>query len=347
MWLKFNNDNFNIKKIEKKISHNWQLKILYFLKKWYDNNSNIYINTSGTTNKKKFFYVKKIYLINSVYMTKKFFNLKSDEKSLLCLSIDFIAAKMLLIRSLILKWSVFCVFPSSNPLNNINDTFDFTSMVPMQVYNSLNHENKIKNILIGGGIISKKLEKKIQKSLINCYYSFGMTETLGHIALKKLNGFNKNKYFMPLKNIKININKKGCLNIFAPKIMNPPFLQTNDLVKIYKNGGFTWIGRHDNIINTGGIKIIPEIYEEKLKKYIDIPFFIAGIPDDYLGEKIALFFEGKEKKIIIPKYFFLSIKNFFKKKDIYFINNFLRTTSGKIKRKNTVKKFLNKNKINN
>lgn len=340
MWLNFSNGNFNIKNFEKKISNNWQLKILNFLKKWNDNNSTICINTSGTTNKKKFFYVKKIYLINSIYMTKKFLNLKSDGKSLLCLSIDFIAAKMLLIRSLILKWNVFCVLPSSNPLNKINDIFDLTSMVPMQLYNSLNYEKKIKNILIGGGVISKKLQKKIQKSLINCYYSFGMTETLGHIAFKKLNGFNKDKYFMPLKNIKLNINKKGCLTIFAPKLMNPPFLETNDLVKIYKNGGFIWIGRYDNIINTGGIKIIPEIYEEKLKKYIDLPFFIAGINDDYLGEKVSLFIEGNEKKI--PKNLFLYKKFFLK--NIFFINKFLRTTSGKIKRKKTVKIFLIKKK---
>lgn len=344
MWLNFSNNNFNIKNLEKIISKNWQFKILKFLQEWYNNKSTICINTSGTTNKKKFFYVKKIYLINSIYMTKKFFNFKSDGKALLCLSIDFIAAKMLLIRSLVLKWNIYCVLPSSTPLNDINETFDFISMVPMQLYDSLKYENKIKIILIGGGVISNHLQKIIQRSRINCYYSFGMTETLGHIALKKLNGAHQNKYFMPLQNITLNINKKGCLMIYAPKLMYPPYLETNDLVKIYSNGGFIWLGRYDNVINTGGIKIIPELYEEKLKKYINIPFFIAGTYDDYLGEKVVLFCEGKKQQIIIPKNLFL-YNQFFILKNIYFVNKFLRTISGKIQRKNTINFYLQNKKL--
>lgn len=351
MWLDFNKKiNFNFFKnkytIYKKTYYyySWKIKILKFLYTWYNSESKIMINTSGTTNYKKKFYVKKVNMINSALMTINYFNLKKKQTTILCLSIDFIAAKMVLIRSILLQWKVLCIVPSSNPfkeIKNYNYSFDLVSMVPLQAYYSLSFYKQINKLLIGGGEISKKLEQKIIESKIKCYHSYGMTETLGHIAIRNIN--KKYKYFKCFSNIKITMNKKGCLNIYAPKLITKK-IETNDLVKIFKKRYFIWIGRYDNIINTGGIKISSEIIERKLINFINKPFFIAGLPDNLLGQIIVLFIEGDKSNINISKNIFLKKEKFFFPKKIYFLKSFIRTSSQKIKKQDTINLFL-KNKI--
>lgn len=342
MWLDFSKGLINLKFIENKITKNWQIPILNLIKSWYDNNNTLLISTSGTTSGKSvFFSVKKKFFINSVINTKKFFNIKKGQKSLLCLSTDFIAGKMVLIRAIVLKLKLYCVFPSSSPINNIDYFFDFVSMVPLQVFNSINYLFRIKILLIGGGKISLELNNILKKISTNCYASYGLTETLGHIALKKINNNdNKINYFKSLPGIKLKCNKNKCLIIYAPSI-NKKKIYTNDIVKFYSHNEFEWLGRYDNLINSGGIKIIPEIIEEKISLYIKKPFFIAGIPDKLLGQRIVLFIEDNKKQNF-SKNIFLNLKNIYRPKNIFFISVFSKTKSGKINRNKVIKKFLKK-----
>lgn len=162
------------------------------------------------------------------------------------------------------------------------------------------------------------------------YETYGMTETLTHVAIKPLNGPNKSDVFTVLDGVHFEIDDKGCLVIHTTALNSEPIV-TNDLVELIDESSFRWLGRYNNVINSGGIKIIPEVVEAKLTEVIpNRPFFIAGLPDDSLGQKVVLFVEGDE-----PELFFPHLDKYETPKDVYFIPEFVKTSSGKIKRKKT------------
>ncbi|AWU45901.1 AMP-binding protein [Blattabacterium punctulatus] len=326
----------------------WKKSIFSFLENWNNRNQSVLMSfTSGTTGIPKKVFFNKKYMYEYAKKTVDFLNLKNKKiRGLLCLSPNTIAAQMFLVRSIIFHWDIYCIPPSSNPLKNIKESFDIVSMVPMQVYSSLKSLKKIRILLIGGSPISIDLEKKLQKVSTICYATYGMTETLGHIALKKINGLYKTSYYQTLKNISINIDKRNCLGIFSPYCINS-FIQTNDIVHIISRYKFNWIGRYDNIINSGGIKIIPELVEKIIYPFIPFykRFFISSIPDKILGEKVILIIEGSIFSIKIPKYIFIGKNRFYKPKNIFFIKNFIENSLGKLKRKE-IKNKLMKNIIN-
>ncbi|WP_185873643.1 acyl-CoA synthetase family protein [Blattabacterium cuenoti] len=342
MWI-----DFNSKKILTPLVnphhplYYWQESILTFLKNWYNQKLSYLISfTSGTTTgiQKKIF-LKKENMYKCAKRTVKFLKLDNLKiKGLLCLSPNSIASKMFLVRAIIYKWIIYCIPPSSHPIENIQEDFDIISMVPMQIFYSLKKLNKIKIILIGGAPISNNIENQLKKISTICYLTYGMTETLGPIALKKINGINKSNYYQVFKDISINLDHRNCLKIFSPYIEDN-YIQTNDIVNIISNNKFNWIGRYDNIINSGGIKIIPELIEKKIAPFIKKKFFISSIPDKILGEKIILFIEGSFSIIRIPNYIFYKNK-FLKPKKIFFIKKFIKNNLGKIQRKKIVNKFL-------
>jgi O-succinylbenzoic acid--CoA ligase len=317
----------------------WEQNIINTVLSWYDNNININIYTSGTTNKPKLISINKESIIKSVYMTANYFNLSSNISALLCISPSYIGGKMMIFRAIILKWKLFCIKPNSIPLKNIKIKFDFAAMVPLQVYNSIFYiDNKINILLIGGSPISVELENMILKHVIKsyCYLSFGMTETLGHIAIRSLNKEFKSQYFIALNNVYLSINSNKCLIINMPYISNN-YIITNDIVKLkkhVKNYYFIWLGRYDNIINSSGIKVIPEQLEHFLSFYIKRIFFIHGVPDDRLGLKVYLFVEGNSINLSFPK--IEIIKKLKLYKNIIFIKGFVRTKTGKINRIKTL-----------
>ncbi|WP_185877173.1 AMP-binding protein [Blattabacterium cuenoti] len=344
MWIDFSNKKI----IFPKNDSIWSNSIKSFLNDWNDNNSVIEIKTSGTTGNCKKIFLKKKYIIQRAIESVKYLKLnKKNIIGLLCLSPNFIASKMFLIRSMIFKWKILCIPPSYNPLKNIKIyNFDIASMIPMQVFFSIKYLKKIKNILIGGYSISNYLINKLKNiSSTNFYATYGMTETYGHIALCKINNNIDNYYFRLLKNINIKIDKRNCLIVNFPK-MNNIFIKTNDIVHLKNNNTFKWIGRYDNIINTGGIKVIPEQLENIISNFIPYNkrFFISSIPDKIIGEKIILIIEGSFFKIKIPERLFKGEKKYLKPKIIFFIKNFEENFLGKIRKKNITKKIMKKYK---
>ncbi|WP_185855321.1 acyl-CoA synthetase family protein [Blattabacterium cuenoti] len=340
MWLDFScKKNYNTCSI----SNNWKNSILEFLRNWNDNTSTIVTSTSGTTTgiPKKIF-LKKEYMYRRATITVDFLKLnKKKIKGFLCLPINYIAAKMFLIRAIIFQWKVYCIKPTSNPLKNIKEYFDISSMIPIQVSFGIKNINYIKTILIGGTFISKSLEVKLQKVITNCYVTYGMTETAGHIALRKINGLDRNRYYKSFYDVIIFSDKRNCLNIYTS--INS-LIVTNDIVDIKSKNTFIWIGRYDNIINSGGIKIIPELIEKYISIYIPYNkrFFISSIPDDMFGEKIILVIEGNPFTLKIPNYIFFGEKKYFKPKKIFFITNFIENSFGKVKKKEIVKHIIMK-----
>ncbi len=313
-----------------------------FLGEWFSDEKYIIVKTSGSTGKPKLIKLLKEHMVNSALATGAYFNLEKNTKALLCLSTNYIAGKMMLIRAIVLGWNIHLAPTSSNPLENLKETFDFCAMVPMQVESSFNKLNIVKNLIIGGAAVSQNLQDKLLKVTTNCYATYGMTETITHIAVKKLNNFkqvdfsNNTSNFKTLNNVFISKDERDCLVINAPKLSTDTVI-TNDIVKIISNNEFEWLGRYDNVINSGGIKLFPEQIEKKLSKTLSNRFFVIGKKDQQLGEKLVLLIESSTKiELRKSDYLNCNLDKYEMPKEVFFVDKFIETETGKIKRKESL-----------
>ncbi|MFC2097366.1 AMP-binding protein [Bacteroidota bacterium] len=332
----------------------WKKDIARTILLWFNTNDFIVIETSGSTGTPKKIKLLKKHMISSAYLTINKFHLKEDQTTLLCLPAKYIAGMMMVVRAIIAKMNLVICPPSVDPIEffKYSMKIDFAPMLPMQLYNISNNKKSLtylqenfKTVLLGGGSVSEKLKKHIQKLSVNVYESYGMTETITHIAVKKLNTKNKQLNFKPFQGINIGKDKRNCLVIDLQKLYNKTII-TNDIVKIQSDNGFMILGRIDNVINTGGLKIIPEKLENKIEDIYNNNFIISSIPDDELGEKIVLIIERpglnqQEKDAVHTK-----LKNTLAKKeipkDIFTLNKFIYTKNNKINRLETRKKLIEK-----
>ena len=302
-----------------------------FISEWMNGNDEMMLQTSGSTGTPKPITVKKDWMKNSARLTGRTFGLKEGDSALLCMPMKYVAGKMMVVRALELELDLKVVEPCSNPLKNINEPINFAAMVPLQLENSLKDLAKVKKLIVGGGQVNSKLEEKLQSVSTHVYETYGMTETLTHVAIKPLNGPSKSDVFRALDDIDFELDGRGCLVINAPK-MNPKPVITNDFIDLVDEKSFRWLGRYDNIINSGGIKIIPEVVEAKLSSIVpNRRFFIAGKSDKSLGEKVVLVVEGKSMDISCK-----SLDKFEQPKEIHFIPEFVETKSGKNHRQTTL-----------
>lgn len=316
--------------------------ILSFLEAWFNKEITIKVQTSGSTGKPKIIKLKKEYMINSAKATGVFFNLPENTTALLCLSVGYIAGKMMLVRAMTLGWQLDVVDVSSNPLFSMDKEYDFCAMVPMQVKQSLSELYKVKKLIVGGGVVHNNLLRKLQSVPTKIYATYGMTETITHVAVKKLNDFNSADHvsisnFKALPKIKISTDTRGCLIIDAPSITDHQII-TNDSVEIVSCTEFRWLGRVDNVINSGGVKLIPEQIEEKLIKIIEQRFFVAGTPDELLGEKLILIVESDKSAESLKNQILNSIflETFERPREIYTVEKFIETDTKKINRRATL-----------
>ncbi|MBP6180791.1 AMP-binding protein [Flavobacterium sp.] len=303
-----------------------------FILDWFDKKSYIELNTSGTTGNPKIIKIDKQAMLNSALATGDFFDLRPGDKALHCLPTKYIAGKMMFVRGFILGLDMDFVAPSSNPLLHNETKYDFVSMVPLQAQNSLTELKNVKKMIVGGAKMSKALEKSLSKLSTKGYETYGMTETITHIAAKKIG----EKAFTVLPNIKIYQDDRNCLVIDAQKI-SEEIIVTNDLVELINENEFVFLGRIDNVINSGGIKLIPEQIEEKLSNKIHSRFFVAGIQDATLGEKLALIIEGEKQSL--DETIFDGLDKYEKPKEVFYISKFIETQSGKIKRKEILERI--------
>lgn len=301
-----------------------------FLLDWFDSKSYIEMETSGTTGEPKTISVSKQAMVDSAIATGDFFDLQPKNKALQCLPVKYVAGKMMLVRAMILGLDLEFVAPSSHPLENNEIDFDFVAMVPLQAQNSLSQLKKVKKLIIGGAAVNKTLEKQLLKLPTEVYETYGMTETITHIAARKLG----EKAFTVLPYVTVSYDDRNCLVIHAPRI-SPEVIITNDIVELVNENQFIFLGRMDNVINSGGIKLIPEQIEQKLVSKISQRFFIASKPDNELGEKVVLVIEGE--KFNLDTSIYESLDKYEKPKEIIFIPKFLDTVTGKILRKETLK----------
>lgn len=315
-----------------------------FLLDWLNDRDFVEAQTSGSTGPPKMIRLKKKHMINSALNTGKYFDLPSGTTALLCLPCDFIAGKMMLVRAMVLGWQLDIVPPSANPLDQLFKIYDFCAMTPFQLDNSLGRLHLVKKLIVGGGSVSAQQKRLVQGLRTKVYETYGMTETITHIAARRVNARKELEDPVPfvcLPNISLSTDERGCLVIDAPLISDETVV-TNDVVDLLSHKRFVWKGRIDNVINSGGIKLYPEQIEAKLEKIIAQRFFITSLPDDSLGEKVILMVESMfseealenlEREIrelrLLEKYEI--------PKKIYFVDKFEETPSGKIHRGNTLR----------
>lgn len=316
----------------------YQKEIGNFLFNWLDETDCIKIHTSGSTGVPKDIQVKKQAMVNSALATGEFFNLTPGDAALHCLPTQFIAGKMMLVRAMILGLEIDIVESTAQPVFDYNKKYHFCAMIPMQLENTFKNCNNIQTIIVGGAPVSAQLTAKIQDMSSQVYETFGMTETVSHIALKKLNAMAQpesdiTSHFQTLPNITVSQDERNCLVINAPDILENS-ITTNDVVNVYSEKEFEWIGRLDNVINSGGLKLFPETIEAKLKKVISSRFFVTSIPHETLGKQLVLIVEGEENSINNDVFFDLDKHE--KPNDIYYIQKFTDTASGKIQRRKTL-----------
>ena len=281
-----------------------------FLSEWNNGSDRVLVHTSGSTGKPKPMMVEKKRMLNSARITCDFLGLKPGDSALLCMSLDYIAGKMVVVRSIERHLHLISVSPSGHPLKDVNKEITFAAMVPMQVYNTLQVPEErerlthICHLIIGGGAIDASLEKELQAlpGNIAIWSTYGMTETLSHIALRRINGAEASEWYQPFDSVKISQTEEGCLVIDAPLVCAET-LVTNDIVEIesyiynkVEKLRFRIKGRKDNVICSGGIKIQIEEVEALLKSHLEKPFMLAKKKDEKFGEIAVLLTEDEDLK---------------------------------------------------
>lgn len=332
--------NDTIIKSELRILHidsNCNTQVENFLNTWMDHSDLISLQTSGSTGAKKRIDAPKNRLVESARMTGNFFGFSDKTIALVCLPIDYISGKMMLIRTLEHKMNAI-ICEASNPLgfpDNLSP--NFAAMTPYQYQKCLSENPekllKIDTVLLGGGVLSQTLITQIQLNKQKVFHSYGMTETYSHVALRKINTLDEP--FQALPGVALTQAKDQTLVISAQKL-GIISMKTNDIVRFVAANHFFFVGRKDNVINSGGIKLHPEEIEEKIAPlFPKHNFFIFGLPDETFGEKLVLFVESK-KPLDLQMLVSRMAKYEFPKKT-YFMERFIYTETGKINRNLTAK----------
>ena len=289
-----------------------------FLAQWNDTSDVIEVHTSGSTGKPKRLLVEKRRMVNSARITCDFLGLKEGDSALLCMPLDYIAGKMVVVRSLVSHLHLISVTPSSHPLKDVTQPIDFAAMVPLQVYSSLQEPAErerllsIRHLIIGGGAIDDSLESQLQQFPNAVWSTYGMTETLSHIALRRISGENSSLWYSPFYSVDVSLSADGCLEIYAPMV-NPETLKTNDMAELrtLADGSvqFRILGRKDNVIDSGGIKIQIEEEERLLRPHLKCGYMITKVPDARLGEAVTLLVDKFNKeglaeicRAVLPKH---------------------------------------------
>ena len=326
---------------------------LQFCHQWVQGVESFVQHTSGSTGTPKPIEISRKQMQESAHMTISALGLKAGDKALVCLGANYIAGKMMLVRAMEAGMDLIIVQPSSLPLRGVSDPVDFMAVVPLQLKSMLDEEqpqlleqlNRMKAIIVGGGAVSSELEKSIYSKLKSPVYStYGMTESVSHIALRRLNTEKASELYQVLPGIEVKTDRRGCLMVRGA-VTRHHWLTTNDMVKMEGQKYFRWLGRADNVINSGGLKIHTELLEKELESGIQLlgryrQFFVAGLPDEMLGERVTLFVEGEHPPSEKMERFYAWTRErfpFYKQpREVFFCSKFLLTSTGKLRRKASI-----------
>ena len=313
----------------------WDLYL--FLNEWFDASPVITVHTSGSTGVPKGLVVRKDRMMQSARLTCEFLNLQAGDTALLCMNLRYIGAMMMVVRSLVAGLNLVVRPASGHPLSDVEVPLKFAAMVPLQVYNTLRVPAERKRLehtdilIIGGGAVDDSLEAELKTIPIAAYSTYGMTETLSHIALRRLNGEAASKCYYPFPSVELFLSAENTLIVKAPLICDD-VLQTNDIACLCSDGGFTIAGRKDNVINSGGIKIQAEEMENRLQPFIPVPFAVTAVPDPRLGQALTLLIAGKPDIKELENKLQAVLETYYRPKHIFITELIPQTENGKIDR---------------
>ncbi len=332
-------------------SNEFEKSTLKFCKEWLSGQESFTLQTSGSTGVAKKIKITREQLKASANLTAKVLGLQKNDTALVCLDTRYIAGIMMMVRSFEVGMNMIIVEPASNPLEKIEEgtCIDFTALVPLQLETIIrssdsNKLNQIKIALIGGAALNRKTVKDIAEIKCSFYATYGMTETISHIALQKLNGKDAQDYFEVLPGIALSKDERDCLIINAPHIANESIV-TNDMIGFVSPSKFRWLGRADHVINSGGVKIAPEKIEASIHIIfedlnISNRFFITALPDKLLGQSVNLFIEGtpieKQTEDSIQEKIKHALSRYERPKSIRYLVTFVNTDTGKIDQHKTI-----------
>ncbi|MGE3537560.1 MAG: AMP-binding protein [Candidatus Tectimicrobiota bacterium] len=283
-------------------------RVLHFCRQWLHGQEAFTLYTSGSTGEPKAIELSRAQMVTSARWTGQALGLQPGDRALVCLAVDYIAGMMMLVRGFELELALTVLEPLSRPLASCPPAppFAFTAMVPLQVQETLQgaaHEralfNAMKGVLIGGAPVSLSLEEQLQQVAAPVYHTYGMTETVSHIALRRINGPQRSDCFVPFPEVCLGLDARGCLTITAP-VTRGEMLCTNDLVELRPDGTFRWLGRIDNVVNSGGVKVHIERVERALEawlmeyqqgRYAARRFFVGALPHARLGQAVVAVLE--------------------------------------------------------
>ena len=351
-WVKVNERIYSHKELKEPLIENglsdFEKSALKFCNAWMSGQQEFSIQTSGSTGTPRPIVLLRAQMEASARQTIEALELKTGETALVCLDTKYIAGQMMLVRSLIAGMNIIVTEPTSNPFEKTEGEFiNFCALVPYQLESIIEETaeklNQVRCAIIGGAAVSHSLKEKIKKSNCAIYATYGMTETISHIALQRLNGKSPQDNFEAFPTINLRLDNRGCLCIKTSYLKEE--IITNDLVELVEERKFKWFGRFDNIINSGGIKIIPEKVELAFDKILDSfqiknRFYISGLADEKLGNKVVIVVEGLPFNKEIEEEILIGTSKMLNKyelpKEFIFIKKFKETATGKINRLATV-----------
>ncbi|MDD6745917.1 MAG: AMP-binding protein [Prevotella sp.] len=264
-----------------------------FLCEWFSPTPCLQVHTSGSTGTPKSMWVEKQRMVSSARLTVSFLGLKAGDTALLAMPLRYIAGKMVVVRAWVAGLDLWPVTPCGHPLASLAESPVFAALTPMQVYNTLQvpteaeRLRQVRQLIIGGGAIDASLADALRDFPHAVWSSYGMTETLSHIALRRLNGPDASDWYTPFAQVSLDLSAEGTLVIDAP-LVSPKRLVTNDIAEFNAHGQFRIMGRRDNTINTGGVKVQIEQVEEALRPHLSFPFLISSVPDPKFGERVVM-----------------------------------------------------------
>ncbi|MCI5851308.1 MAG: AMP-binding protein [Sutterellaceae bacterium] len=317
-------------------------RVLDFCARWCGPGETMLLHTSGSTGTPKPFLAGKREMAASAAMTVRRLGLRAGDRALLCLPLDYIAGQMVVVRAMLAGLELVPVTPSRHPFAGLSGSVDFAALVPLQVKASLEVPEErealraVRELIIGGAAVDPGLASELKGFPHEVWSTYGMTETLSHVALRPLSGLEAGSWYEPLDGVAVSSTERGTLAIEAPAI-GVSRIETNDLV-LFRPGStrFRILGRVDNVIDSGGIKVPAEQVEEALRDSIPVPFAIAPVPDPDLGSAVAAVVEG-EPGMPLPDFRAVmkekGLSPYWKPRVAVFVRKLPETRTGKLDRK--------------
>lgn len=306
-----------------------------FLSAWWDDRDFVVGHTSGSTGEPKRIELSKRSMCESARRTNAFFGLKRGDAILLCLSANYIAGKMMVVRAIVGGLNLY-VEPAAS-LPNVAGRFDLVSMVPMQVHalrmsgEGEERMGRIRYLLVGGSPMQRTEAEWLHSLPVKTYISYGMTETVSHVALALLEQGSEPLY-EALPDVRFSTDERECLVIHADYLAGSPFV-TNDVVRLHSDHSFSWLGRWDNVINTGGVKVFPEKMEKKIEGLLEVPFYFTSETDEKFGQRVVLRIESEPFATDdLLRRLSERLTPYEMPKEVEFVPRFERTESGKVRR---------------